>query len=61
MSLDPRYLSGVDPDMMTMLERTNQINGTSHVRAYPATAVVGEATGAASDAAASWLITRQHH
>ena len=61
MSLDPWYLSGVDPDMMTMLERTNQINGTSHVRADPATAVVGEATGAASGAATSWLITRQHH
>ncbi len=53
------YLGGVDPDMMTMLERTNQINGSSHVRAFPATATVGEATAAAADAATTWLITRQ--
>jgi sulfate permease, SulP family len=51
------YLSGVDPDMMTMLERTNQINGTSHVRAFPATATVGEASAAAAEAATTWLIT----
>ena len=53
------YLSGVDPDMMTMLARTNQINGTSHVRAFPATATIGVATTAASEAADTWLIT--HH
>ena len=45
--------------MMTMLERTNQINGSSHVRAFPATATVGEATTAAAEAATTWLITRQ--
>ena len=44
-----------------MLERTNQINGSSHVRAYPATTTVGEATTQASEAATSWLITRQEH
>jgi sulfate permease, SulP family len=53
------YLGGVDPDMMSMLERTNQINGSSHVRAFPATATVGEATTAAAEAASTWLITRQ--
>ena len=53
------YLSGVDPDMMKMLARTNQINGTSHVRAFAATATLGEATAAASEAAETWLITRQ--
>ena len=50
------YLGGVDPDMMRMLECTNQINGSSHVRAFPATATVGEATTAASDAATTGLI-----
>ena len=38
--------------------RTNQINGTSHVRAFAATATIGEATAAASEAAETWLITR---
>ena len=45
--------------MMKMLARTNQINGTSHVRAFAATANLGEATAAASEAAETWLITRQ--
>jgi SulP family sulfate permease len=53
------YLGGVDPDMMAMLERTNQINGSSHVRAFPATDTVGEATTEAAEAASTWLITRQ--
>jgi SulP family sulfate permease len=52
------YLGGVDPDLMRMLERTNQINGTSHVRAFPATATVGESTTAAAAAASTWLISR---
>jgi SulP family sulfate permease len=53
------YISGVDPTVMRMLERTNQINGTSHVRAFAATATVGEATAAASSAATTWLISRR--
>jgi SulP family sulfate permease len=53
------YLSGVDPGVMAMLERTNQINGISHVRAFAATPTVGEATMEATEAANSWLITRR--
>ena len=53
------YLSGVDPEIMTMLERTNQINGSSHVRAFAATPLLGEATSAAEEDAAAWLITRE--
>ena len=51
------YLSGVDPAMMNMLERTNQINGSSHVRAFGATTTLGEATASAAEAAQTWLIT----
>jgi sulfate permease, SulP family len=48
------YLSGVDPDLVRKMHQTNRID-PDRVRTFAATAVVGESSDAALDAATEWL------
>jgi SulP family sulfate permease len=48
------YLSGLEPSLTDRLRRTGHIDGP--VRAFEATAVVGESTQAAAADAGAWLV-----
>jgi sulfate permease, SulP family len=50
------YLSGVDPEVLETIGRARRMDLTGPVSIFEATAVIGEATDAAHQAAETWLV-----